>query len=404
MIKVASQQQMKQTNARTVFQLIHGNRNLSRAKIAQITHLSRTTISAIVEQLMAQGMVIETAPLNGTGAGRKAISLEVNPSSKYIIGVELGVEQISGTVFNLRNEPVCSETLPLEARGDIDIAAGIQLVIDRLKEGVRKKSYDELMGICVGVPALLDSDKRTLLLSTSLNVENLNLYQTLSGKQDVPIFIEDSTVLAATAERFWTGNADSPFIYLSMDEGLGASVMINNEHLQGANQVMLEIGHMTLDMNGDPCKCGNRGCFELYVSTLRLAQKVKQAVQKEPASLLSQLIGNTPSKPVELVLSEAAQAGDETARGMIGEIATVLGNGIVNLIHIFNPKMIVIGGKLSVLGEFMLSGVQEQVAGRAIPSFAHNCEIRLCCNNDDAVVCGAYHYALGQVMDSYFAE
>ncbi|WP_026021475.1 ROK family transcriptional regulator [Paenibacillus senegalensis] len=392
---------MKQTNARTVFQLIHENRNLSRAKIAQMTNLSRTTISAIVEQLMERGMVIETAPLEGNGAGRKAISLEVNPSNKHVIGVELGVEKISGTVFNLRNEPVHSETIRLAERDDI--GESIRAVIDRLRDAVKHR-FDELMGICVGVPGLLDSDKKTILMSTLLNIENVNLYETIAKGQDVPVYLEDGTVLAATAERVWMGNADSPFIYLSIDEGLGASVIMDNQHIQGVNKVMLEIGHMSLDMNGDLCKCGNRGCFELYVSTLALAKKVKQAILDEPASLLGRIMGEDGKKAVEIALLEAANAGDETACRIISEVAAVLGNGIVNLIHIFNPQMIVIGGRLSTLGTRLLGGVEEQIADRAIRSFSKNCSIRLRYNNDNAVVFGACHYALGQVLDSYFAE
>lgn len=401
LIKVASQQQMKQTNAKTVFQLIHQNSNLSRAKIAKLTNLSRTTISAIVEQLMASGMVVETVPLDGIGAGRKAISLEVNHSNKHIIGVELGLEKISGTVFNLRNEPVYSQSIRLE-EGE-SIGESIQRVINQLIDAVKDR-FDELMGICVGVPALLDSDKKTILLSTALNIENLNLHETLSGGQGVPIFIEDGTVLAATAERVWMGNEDSPFIYLSIDEGLGASVILDNQHIQGANKVMLEIGHMSLDMNGELCKCGNRGCFELYVSTLAVTEKIKQALRDGSNSLLRHIMEADKNKPVEIALSEAARAGDETAQRIISEVAMVLGNGMVNLIHIFNPEMIVIGGKLSALGEPLLAGVKHQIERRAILSFRENCSIRLKYNKENAVVFGAYYYALAHVLDSYFVE
>lgn len=402
MIKVASQQQMKQTNAKAVFQLIRENRNMSRAKITKLTKLSPTTISSIVEQLIAQEMVVEAVPLPGSGAGRKAISLEVNPSGKYMIGMEIGPGRVMGTVYNLRNESIVSvsETFASEPEA---LVRSIRQAVSRLKTAVRDR-FDDLMGIGIGLPAMLDADKKTILLSTVLDMEQVRLHEKLQEREEAPVFIEDNTILAATAEIAWMGNAPSPFIYLSIDEGVGASVFTGGQYLQGTNGVMLEIGHMSLDMNGKRCQCGNRGCFELYVSTSSLAAKIEKASIEDNASILSQIWRERPGEPAANVLAEALKSGDSAAGRILSELAAHLGNGIVNLIHIFNPETVVLGGGLAEIGEPLLKGVQERVGERAIPTFRDKCTIRLRNGNGNIVSFGASLYILSKVMDSYFLE
>lgn len=401
-IKVASQQQMRQINAKSVFQLIKENQDISRATISKMTHLSPTTVSTIVEQLIERGMVVETVPLKGKGAGRKAMSLEVSHDNKFIIGIDLGPERIAGTVFNLRHDPVYTMTESFEQTPDALVQSVLQM-INRLNIAVQDR-FDELMGIGISVPALLDSEKETILLSTALNMENVNLHAYLAREVDAPIFIEDSTVLAATAEREWMGNTSSPFIYLSIDEGVGACIIVDDHYLQGANGVMLEIGHMSLDVNGELCQCGNRGCFERHVSTVTISQKVENEIKENPNSILDQLLRKSPEDPIEKVLAEAVNAGDSTAVHILSELASDLGNGIVNLIHIFNPETIVIGGGLAVIGDPLLDGVEAQVGNRAIQSFREKCTIRLKHPHENAVLCGASLFVLSKVLDTYFLD
>jgi glucokinase len=261
-----------------------------------------------------------------------------------------------------------------------------------------RERFDELLGICIGVPALLDSDKKTILSSTVLHVNNVKLYQGLKEHFDFPVAIEDETLLAATAEKEMYETKTSPFIYLSINDGLGACVIINEQYLQGVNGGSLEIGHMSLDVNGKRCECGNSGCFEQYVSLTALNRKTEEAIIARPDSVLH--AWKAGERPIEEIVAEAARAGDELAERIVEDMAASLGNGIINLINIFNPQTVVIGGRLAALGEPLLAGVLKRVNERAFKPFREVCTVDLARHKGNSVSCGAATYILNIVLTS----
>ncbi|WP_256758365.1 ROK family transcriptional regulator [Cohnella sp. WQ 127256] len=400
MIQVVSQQQMKLSNTKSVFRLIQVNKNISRIAISKITKLSPTTISSIVDELMSKGIVVERLPLDNIGAGRKAISLEINDVKKYIIGMDLNQEGVTGTAFNLKMDPVftIAERFNKKTLEDVEIIRLLKSIINKLMKAV-KGDFNELLGVCIGIPALLDPVKQSIVISTALNIENIDLYHSLQAEFDFPIFFENETLVAATAEKEQYEKSTSPFIYLSINEGLGARVIINDQFLQGANGDSIEIGHMSVDLNGAQCSCGNRGCFELLVSTNVLAVKTNKAMANNTDSILSELMSKE-GVSIESAIANAVLMNDPLAIQIVDEIAIDLGNGIVNVINIFNPEMIVIGGRLSTLGDRLLLGVQKQAEKRAIKPFFERCTIGLVKQRDNTISRGAAIYTLNRVIES----
>jgi N-acetylglucosamine repressor len=415
MIKIASQQQMKQINAKTIFRLIQREKGISRAALAKVTSLSPTTISTIVEDLMAKGLVIEKSLIKGAGAGRRAITLETNGTSKYIIGMEFDHQGVSGTVYNLKYEPIITATEHFHniSRINEEIPKLAIQIISQLIEQAQS-GFDELIAICVGVPGLLDEGKKTIVFSTHLNIVNIDLYDKLAQKFNYPIFIENETLLSAIAEREIMQRKTSPFIYVALNDGLGISVIINDRYLEGVNGVFLEIGHMSLDVNGEQCSCGNRGCFELHVSTSALLKKVKQHTIDYTDSLLARTPAD--NNPVDAQqIAQALNNGDPLAKLAVKEYGTDLGNGLVNLIHIFNPEAIVLGGKLSILGDELVQHAQQQVDSRAMSSFLKRCTISLALYkgnqislegarislNGTQISTGGAIFALSKVVEAY---
>jgi predicted NBD/HSP70 family sugar kinase len=400
LIKTASQQKMKQINARSVFQLIQTYKQIPRVQLAKLTKLSRTTISMIVEEMMEKGLVVERSIMESTNVGRPAIKLEVNDSLMCIIGVELSHHGVSGTVLNLKNEPVL--TVREDFRGtnqDEDVLGGIIRIVRQLIEATEQQ-FKKLLAICVSAPAILDRDKKSIIYSTLFKLENTDLHSQLKREFDVPIYIENETLLSALAEREHNPNKSSPFIYVSINEGLGVSVIIDDWTLEGANKSLLEIGHMSLDINGELCACGNRGCFELSVSILGLVRLVKTHLPDYKDSLIHGLVLDNSDRIDETVILEAAKASDPLALFVVEQMGANLGKGLVNLIHIFNPATIVIGGRLSVLGDELLVQVRNQVSSRALKSFSQQCEIVLSATRGNVSSTGASIYALNKVLDT----
>jgi N-acetylglucosamine repressor len=399
MIEVVSQQQMKQSNTKSVFRLIQSNKNISRIAISKMTKLSPTTISSIVDDLMSKGIVVERLPMESKGAGRKAISLEINDIKKFIIGMDFNQEGISGTAFNLKNEPIITivDRFKKETLENNEIISMLKSIIYKLMNAVQDR-FDELLGVCIGIPALLDPAKQSIVLSTALNIENIDLYHSLHEEFNFPIFFENDSLVAATAEKEQYDKSTSPFIYLAINEGLGARVIINDQFLHGADG-FLEIGHMSVDVNGAQCSCGNRGCFELLVSITALTVNTYKALSHNPTSILHELLENKQVN-IESAIATAIQMNDALAMQIVDEMAIDLGNGIVNLINIFNPEMIVIGGRLSILGDKLLTGVQKQAGKRAIKPFFKRCKIGLGKQMDNTVSIGASIYTLNRVLES----
>ncbi|MCZ8511681.1 ROK family protein [Paenibacillus filicis] len=403
MIRIANQQQIKKTNTRTVFGLIQSCRRISRANLSKLTKLSPTTISTIVEELIHKGLVIESSLMNNPGAGRKAITLEINSMHKYVIGMEFNAEGVSGTIFNLKTEPLITITHHSNRKKMTEEALHHTFLdlIHKLLDSVLDESK-ELLGICIGVPGLLDRDKKSILVSTPLDLTEVDIYNKLSEMVPYPIFIENETLLAATYEKERFEKSASPFVYLSINNGLGASVMINNdnENLQGTNGVGLEIGHMSLDVNGELCPCGNRGCFELMVSTQSLMNAMRAALHDHPESIMHELIQGDPNRLNESIIAEAVRLNDPPAVRVVGHMSRSLGQGIVNIVNIFNPEVIAIGGRFSLLGEFMLNTVLEEVRQRALKPFLQSCKIVLSSHKENAISAGGAILTLIKVLEN----
>ncbi|MBW7454351.1 ROK family protein [Paenibacillus sepulcri] len=399
-MKKVTQQQIKQANMETVFRLIQTSKGASRASLSKVTQLSPTTISTIVDDLIKKSIVVESALIDNPGAGRKAITLEINNGSKYLIGMELNELGVTGTIYNLKNDPFITKTL-LYNKKNHDKDEFLRLIVDLVRmlvDAVPDKTK-ELLGICIGVPGMLDSERRSIVVSTPLLIKDMEIINKLSLELPYPVYMENESLLAAIAEKEHFKKTTGPFIYLNVNKGLGVSIMINDKPMLGVSKVFPEIGHMSLDVNGPLCPCGNRGCFETMVSLTALTERTLMLMPEYKDSVLHKLTGSDPEKINELVIAQAVKLNDPLALAVVQEISRNLAYGIVNLINIFNPEVIVIGGRLSHLGEVLLASVVDIVHERALAPFSQACSIFLSRLNVNNVSAGASLYVLNKVLE-----
>jgi predicted NBD/HSP70 family sugar kinase len=402
-MKKVTQQHIKQTNMETVFRLIQTSKGASRVSLSKVTRFSPTTISTIVDDLIKKSIVVESARIDNPGAGRKAITLEINNGRKYLIGMELNELGVIGTIFNLKNNPFITMTLLFNKKNP-DKDEFLQLIVDlirKLIDAVPDKTK-ELLGICIGVPGMLDSERHSIIVSTPLHIKDMEMINKLSLELPYPVYIENDSLLAAIAEKEHFKTTTGPFIYLNVNKGLGVCVMINDMPMLGVNNVIPEIGHMSLDFNGPLCPCGNRGCFETMVSLSTLIDRTLMLMPEYKDSVLHKLAGSDPGKINELDIAQAVKLNDPLALAVVQEISRNLAFGIVNLINIFNPEVIVIGGRLSHLGEVLLTSVVDHVHGRdgrALAPFLQACSIVLSRINENNVSIGASLYVLNKVLE-----
>jgi glucokinase len=208
------------------------------------------------------------------------------------------------------------------------------------------------------------------------------------------LLLNDASAAALGEHRFGAGRGVSNLILLTIGTGIGGGIISDGRLYQGTSGNAGEIGHMTVDVNGKRCTCGNVGCLETLVSGTALAEAARRRInQGEESSLHGPASGRVTDITAEDI-GAAAAGGDALARDVIAGAAAYLGVGLVNVVNIFNPEMIIIGGGLAKLGDLLLEPARKMVKERSFPMAAGAVRIVTARLGDDAGVCGAAVFAI----------
>lgn len=327
----SSQQLIKEANMKLVFSLIHKNGAISRADIKKITSLSATTVSSLVEELIAEDFVEECGIKKTRSSGRKAVMLKVKSDGGYFVGLDVRKSVVRADLYGL--DFTLKDSMERTISDCDSIAMGIMQTIGVLSRG-RK-----ILGLTIGLPGVIDPGTNCLISSTVLAADDVkDIYGILiDAMPDVDLFIKNNSGLIALAERHFGkhGLADN-LISIDINDGVGAGILINGEIYEG-NGMGGEFGHMSVDFGGRKCKCGSYGCLELYVSV--------------PEILSS--MGLETLEGLRLKLDEGHKKKE------LSKVARALAFGINNITNLLDPEIIVIGGSVAVLGEHFLNAVKE---------------------------------------------
>jgi glucokinase-like ROK family protein len=394
----ADQGLIRKMNTAVVLDILRRFAPLSRAELAARSGLNRSTVSLIINSLLEGGFVQET-DLQSPKIGRPGMLLVLNPKGGFAVGVEIGVDFISviltdfvANVLWRQRQPSCASTDQISV---LDRASELtQAAIDRgLEQGLRP------LGIGVGVPGLVDIRQGKLVLAPNLNWDNVPFRLMWSQRFDLPIYVENEANAAAMAEYYF-GNARgvNSFIYLSAGIGLGGGVMIDGKLFRGSSGYGGEVGHMTVDPQGELCGCGNYGCWETKVSPRAVLSRVRRTLSDGTPSLLKELVDGDLDKLTFDIVIQAARSGDKVALEALQDVGNYLGLGVANLINIFNPELIVLGGALSTANEFFLSAAQAIACQGALKPSCENIQFAVSAHGEDACVMGAAALVLDDIL------
>lgn len=304
-----------------------------------------------------------------------------------LIGIDLGGTNAQGAAATPAGEIIRRGKIPTRAkRGSGLVLADLARLILDLAGG------QPIQAVGLGVPGLLDVDAGTCRFSCNLGWENVPIASELSGQINAPVFIDNDVRVAALGE--WSrGQARGckDFIFLAVGTGIGSGIFSGGQLLQGPGWSAGEAGHMVLDPQGPDCACGSKGCLETLASATAIARDGLAAAKANPGSLLNEL-ASCGELDAALVFKAAAQ-GDAAARQVVDTAMAWLGLGIANLVNIFNPRKVIIGGGVSLAGEQLLAPVKAQVARYAMPVQREMAEITVSSLADRAGVYGALELA-----------
>ena len=371
---------------------------LSRAELAARTGLNRSTVSIIVNSLIEEGLIQET-DLQSAKVGRPGMLLELNPKGGFAIGIELGVDCISVIVSDFIaqvqwREQACSD--PSEDQiAILDQAASLtQHALNfGLSQGLRP------LGIGMGVPGMVDVRQGKLIFAPNLHWNNVPLRLIWSQRFNLPVFVENEANAAALGE-FYFGAAQgvNNFIYLSAGIGLGGGIMLDGKLFRGSMGYASEVGHMTIVPDGELCGCGKRGCWETQVGPRAVLRRVRVTLKNGTPSVLCDLVqGDLERITFESVI-QAADQGDAVALGALQEVGAQLGIGVANLVNVFNPELIVLGGALNRASSVLLPIVEKTISENALTPACENVRVAASAHGTDACLMGAVALVLEDIL------
>jgi len=318
-----------------------------------------------------------------------------------VLGIDLGGTKILTAVTNAQGKILSRDHSITPAK------EGQQAVVGSILESVGRALDQahivaaDLAAIGLGAPGL--SNPETGILFTSPN---------LPGWKDVPLrniiekelgrkafLINDANAAAVGELYFGAGRGANNFVYITVSTGIGGGIIIDGKIYTGSIGTAGELGHMVIDDEGPQCNCGNRGCWETLASGTALAREARHSIGEGVAtSLLKYADGNIEKINAEDI-HEAAQSGDKLANELIARTAYYLGVGLANLINIFNPEVIVIGGGLSNIGDMLLEPAFKEAGRRAFKQSYQSVRFSRAELGRNSGVLGAAAYALEKLNE-----
>jgi len=361
---------VRQMNLSVIMRCLRENAPISRAQLAEMTGLNKTTVSSLVQELIDQQFVREVGLEPATqrrGAGRLAMLLTLDPQAGYIVSSEIGVDYILVICTNFAPEIIW------QRQEKIPIDMGQQQIIDRVlaflhqAASMGSNSCRTFLGISVGVPGLVDQNSGVLLFAPNLQWHNVPLRQIIQDEFNAPVLIDNEASNAALGESYFgAAKGYKEVLYISAGVGLGGGIVHDGQLFSGVTGFGAEFGHMTMDPNGELCNCGNRGCWETQVSQSALLRYLSKAfAMGQDSILLKSTNGNLNQITVPMVV-QAADNGDKIAIEGLNEIGKYLGIGCASLVNALNPDLIVFGGIMSLASEYLLPVVNDMLEQSAL--------------------------------------
>ena len=365
----ATHQQTKEHNRNLVLKTIFEHNSTSRAEVARITNLTRTTVSEIVADLIAEGLVTEIGMGSSIG-GKSPILISLVDNSRYIIGLDLANSQFYGAVINLRGETKEMVTLPVnDCHGD----AALNLVYEIIDE-LTQDEFQPLVGIGVGTPGLVNTRDGVVVNAVNLDWINLPLAQLLQIRYNLPVFVLNDSQAAAMGEYTYGegSKAGESLIVINVRHGIGAGIVIDGRLFQGDGGGAGEIGHVVVvHDDGLPCRCGNRGCLETVASAQAIVTHARQLAHKADLSIQDEDL-----ERINLAsLEKAFFAGDPVACRVVLEAGYYMGIAIASLIGALNINKVVLSGDMTRFGEPWLNEIRRAVEKSALAGLAKETQI-----------------------------
>ncbi|MFI7117293.1 ROK family protein [Amycolatopsis sp. NPDC049868] len=367
---------------------------LSRHELSGLTGLSAATVSNVTAELGEERLIIEAGLVESDG-GRPRVLLRVDPAYGHVAGVDIGETGVKVELFDLTMNRLATVEHPL-ASPRPDAAAAVTQVASGLREVIAESGIDEatVLGVGVGVPGTVHQGEALRVHAPTIGWKEVPLTDLLRAEGvELPLFVDNGAKTQGQGEMwFGAGRGARHAVIALIGSGVGAAVVTDGTTYRGSTSSAGEWGHTTIVYGGQECRCGARGCLESYVGAEGVLARYRKARGGKTAS------DEDEQTQFAALLESAGKA--KAAAKVLEETAGYLGAGIGNLINLFNPERIVLGGWAGLaLGERYLPEIRRAAGEHALAHVFDQTEIELGQLGPDAVAIGAATLPVAALLD-----
>ena len=383
---------LSELNQSRIVQYLHRQGTSSRAQMARDLILTPAAVGKLVARLISLGLISETGSLDSDG-GRRSIGLALNADRYQVIGVKFARSLVSIGLFDISGRLLDSEELP--PVDPDDIPAAVAEVKARVEGQLEANPAIVAVGMAVPGPYLRESG-RIALVTSMPGWRGVDFIHEFAQAFRVPTFIEQDARAGALAHSLFDPRVcASSMAYFLVGEGVGLGVIDRGTLVDGSQGAATEIGHVSIDLNGLPCECGNRGCLECYCSAVAIHRRM---CQPDMQAHFPGVKAMTHAKACACLFDQA-RSDQRAARTLVDQIADYVGYGCVTIVNAYNPAQIVIGDMAAAAGNRLLERVRSIVSQRALPGLREHTQILLSRLPADATLTGAAAVAASQFLE-----
>jgi len=382
--KKADKDTIKFLNRQTVLSIIRKYNEISRADLTEKTKLSPTTISAITSELVENKLIREIR-IGESNGGRPPLIFGINPIAAFSINLRVTPSSALVAIVNLANEIVYKKEIILQVYDEESLQ---ELLETSIKSALDNFPYDLdlIQGIGISFPGLIDYKSCKIIFSASLHVKNFDVQQAIYKAVGKEVYIyKDTDALLLGEYHFGIEESYKDVIYILVENGVGMSYLYSGK-LFRLPEGGFELGHITIDPEGELCRCGNKGCLGTMVSEI--------PAQKKLSELLAQGIESKVSQAGALRYEDMMKLYEEkdiACTMVINEQINLLGTAISNMVNIFNPELVILGGPLVAGGEELRDNLKNIVSKKSLKSFSQKTKLKLSALGDNSALLGMSH-------------
>lgn len=387
---------LRRINRQTVFRCLYTNGPMSRLELSQLSGLSAGTIANVVAELLAEALVRE-AGFEASEGGRPRTILTLNMEYGYFIGGEIGETGVIVELFDLKLQKLKRVRYPL-----IPEENKPEIVVRRFASGVEQLlseaqlPYEKVLGMGIGVPGVVEQAEEEMVAAPAWGWQPVPLKTLLRERFHIPLYVDNGSKVMALAEmHLEPEQRNETMVALNVGTGVGAGIIYGGQLYRGGNNSAGEWGHTTIVLDGEMCRCGHRGCLEAYIGAPGIIHRLRALAPTNPA-----LASGDEVQTITNLITAAGQ-DDSVAKQVLLDTIHYLGAGLANLINLFNPQRIILGGWVGLLlGEHFLPELTRKTQRYALKQPFEATHILVSQLGRDAVSLGAARLALEAFLAS----